>query len=66
MEPTHFYTVLDIATGEARYKGTSLRGAADALNPGTVYGMGPTQLAATLEAKAKRKLALTLRAESVR
>ena len=55
MEPTHFYTVLDIATGEARYKGTSLRGAADALNPGTVYGSNTAQLGATLEAKQQRK-----------
>ena len=66
MEAKTYYTILDIATGEPRYKGTSLRGAADALRPGTVYGSNTAQLGATLEAKQQRKLALTRRAESVR
>jgi len=61
-----YYTVLDIATGEPRYKGTSLHGAAAALNPGTVCGSNTAQAGATLEAKRQRNLALTPAAESLR
>lgn len=65
-DPTTYYTVLDIATGAVRYKGTSLRAAADRLEPGTVYGTNTAQLGATLEAKQQRKLLLTRRANHVR
>jgi hypothetical protein len=66
MDPTTYYTVLDIATGDARYKGTSLHGAACALKPGTVYGTNTAQAGATLEAQRQRKLALTRKGKAVR
>jgi len=65
-DPTTYYTVLDIATGNPRYKGTSLHGAATRLKPGTVYGSNTAQLGATCEAIRQRKLLLTRAAEPVR
>ena len=65
-DPTTYYTVLDIATGKPRYKGTSLHGAATRLKPGTVYGTATAQLGATCEAKRQRKLVLTRAAETLR
>jgi len=50
-----YFAVIDYYTGKKVYGGTSPTAAATALQPGTVYGSGPTQLAATLDAKAKVK-----------
>jgi hypothetical protein len=66
IDRTTYYTVLDIATGAVRYKGTSLRAAADRLEPGTVYGTNTAQLGATCEAKQQRKLVLTRRGAEIR
>jgi hypothetical protein len=53
MNPPTYYAVVSVATGKKLYGGMSLDEAAKALTPARMYGQGPTQLAATLDAQAK-------------